>query len=490
MFPTFIALLPVLHAVAFGADSISVSVDAGTLTGASDGAIEIFRGVPYAAPPVGPLRWRPPQPAANWIGARDATTFGAACPQPDVPDTIGGAPGRTSEDCLTLNIWAPAHAPQPVPVMVWLHGGGNTSGAGSKRYYDGTSFARDGIVLVTINYRLGVLGFFADPALSGNFGLMDQIAALAWVRRNIRAFGGDPENVTLFGESAGGQDTAALLTSPMAAGLFQKAIIESGGWFMHLPSRTEAEAVSGKIAFSPEQLRALPVESLLKMESPGPFVDGQLLPLQPEAAFAQGKAARVPLVIGWNSDEGSLLGAPDKTPPWVLADFDSAELAALRTIYGAGSGDAALTRAVFRDQHFAAPSRWLARQFSTKTKVFLYRFSYVRERQEGRMIGASHGSEIPYVFDSWRQSPLGGRFLGERDQAQAAMLHACWVAFARQGVPVCPGAPEWPAYRKEDDALLDFGVSAVVRRALDARQLDFIEAHILRRDGPAGTARP
>jgi para-nitrobenzyl esterase len=417
---------------------------------------------------------------------------------------IGGTPGRTSEDCLTLNIWAPVHAPQPLPVMVWLHGGGNRSGAGSKRYYDGTAFAGDGIVLVTINYRLGVLGFFAHPALagetphafSGNFGLMDQIAALAWVRRNIHAFGGDPENVTLFGESAGGQDTAALLTSPMAAGLFQKAMIESGGWFMHLPSRAEAEADGGKIAgklglpvaVSAEQLRALPAETLSGIESGGPYVDGQLLPLQQEVAFAQGKAARVPLVIGWNSDEGSLLAGADMTPSWLLARFGSAGLAALQTIYGTGSDDAALARAVFRDANFAAPSRWVARQVSGQTRVYLYRFSYVRERQQGRMIGAGHGSEIPYVFDSWRQSPMGGRFMTERDRAEAAMVHACWVAFAKQGSPVCPGAPMWPAYRKDGDELLDFGATAVVRRGLDASQLDFIEAQILRQDGLAQAA--
>jgi para-nitrobenzyl esterase len=207
--------------------------------------------------------------------------------------------------------------------------------------------------------------------------------------------------------------------------------------------------------------------------------------MQPELAFAQGKAAAVPLVIGWNSDDGSLIAGPDVRPSWVLGHFDAAELARARTIYGTGSDDAALARAVFRDEHFAAPSRWVARAVSGHAKVYLYRFSYVRQRQQGRMMGASHGSEIPYVFDSWLQSPFGGRLLAERDWAEATMLHACWVAFARQGIPVCPGAPAWPAYRKEDDQLLDFGGSAVVRRGLDTDQLDFVEAHILRQDGLA-----
>ena len=488
---TLALLFPITHGIVFGAEPASVVVEEGALAGASGDAIQIFKGVPYAAPPIGPLRWRAPQPMAHWTGPRDATTFGAACPQQTVPEMVDGAPGRISEDCLTLNIWAPAHAAQPLPVMVWIHGGGNDSGAGSRRYYDGTSFARDGVVLVTINYRLGILGFFAHPALSGegNFGLMDQIAALTWVRKNIRAFGGDPQNVTLFGESAGGLDAMLLLTSPSAAGLFQKAIVESAGWWMHLPSRSEAEAsaagIAAKLALpataSAEQLRAVPAEALLKtgMESAGPFVDGHVVPVQPELAFAQGKIPHLPFTIGWNSDEASLLDSPAA----MLGFFTAGELATARTLYATGSDDNALARATFRDLHFAAPSRWAARQASGQTKVYLYRFSYVRQRQLGRMPGAAHGAEVPYVFDSWRQSPGGGRFMMDRDLAEATMLHACWVSFAKAGSPVCPDAPAWPAYRKEDDELLDFGSAPVLRRGFDASQLDFVEAHILRHDG-------
>jgi para-nitrobenzyl esterase len=323
---------------------------------------------------------------------------------------------------------------------------------------------------------------------------MDQIAALAWVRKNIHAFGGDPQNVTVFGESAGAQDALILMTSPFAAGLFQKAIIESAGWWMHLSSREQAEADEGKAAgklglpstASSEQLRAVPLESLLQLEPEGPFVDGHLIPVQPEVAFADGKAPRVPFVIGWNSNEASLIEGPEMKPASMLAEFDPKVLEALRTVYGTGSDDAALARDIFRDANFAAPSRWAARQASTRTKVYLYRFSYIRERQVGRMIGAGHGAEIPYVFDSWRQSPTGGRFLGERDKAEVNTLHRCWIAFAKDGRPLCPGAPGWPAYTKEDDELLDFGSAAVVQRGLDTRQLDFVETHILRENDLAG----
>lgn len=483
------AILP----IALRAETVRATVEAGVLTGSSDGSMQTFKGVPYAAPPVGAHRWRSPQPVPHWTGTREANAFGAACLQAELPENIDGAPSRIAEDCLTLNIWAPVHAAKPLPVMVWLHGGGNVSGAGSKRYYDGTSFARDGVVLVTINYRLGALGFFPHPALTreaprempGNFGLLDQIAALGWVRRNIRAFGGNPENVTLFGESAGGQDALVLMTSPLAAGLFQKAIVESAGFWMHLPSRAEAEEASARIAAkaglpaaaSAAQLRAIPAEALCKLadQAAGPFVDGRVIPMQPAVAFAKGKEAHIPFIIGWNTDESSLVDGPEMQPASVLAFLKPEELAQARTLYNTGSDDAILARAVFRDANFAAPSRWVAQEASAQAKVYLYRFAYVRQRQVGRMPGAPHGSEIPYVFDSWRQSPTGGSFLAERDRAEAATLHGCWVAFAKEARPACRDVPVWPAYRKKDDELLDFGSTAVVARGLNSRELNFIE---------------
>ncbi len=477
------------------AASVEVRVKTGVLRGVSNGKVEGFRGVPYAAAPVGRLRWRPPQPPARWSGVRDATNFGAACPQPQVPEMIDGAPGRVSEDCLSLNVWAPAQKQRPDPVMVWIHGGGNASGAGSKRYYDGNAFARDGIVLVTINYRLGILGFFADPALTAeadhtamlaNYALMDQIAAFKWIKENIDAFGGDSNNVTLFGESAGGEDILALLTAASARDLFAKAIVESGGGWMHPPSLSQAESAGVKLAQqlglssnpTAEQLRSIPVQSLVNLpqREDGLVIDGRLLRVNPTHVFAERAAARVPLIIGSNSYEGSLLGPSQGKQPEALSEFNAEELTRARTLYGTGTDDASLAADWFRDLNFAAPARWIARHGSTTPPVFLYRFSYIRQRQVGRIPGAPHGSEIPYVFDSWEQAPMQGAFLRDRDLAEVAVLHNAWIAFAKTGKPVCSAGPTWPAYQGASDELIDFGAETSLVHSENAR-LDFVEKH-------------
>jgi para-nitrobenzyl esterase len=486
-------LLLSLQGVMCRAEVTRVTVDAGIVAGSSDGTVSTFKGIPYAKAPVGPLRWRPPQPPARWSGAREATAFGAACPQAMPVDTVAG-PAATSEDCLTLNVWAPAHASRPAPVMVWLHGGGNDSGSGSKRYYDGAAFARDGVVLVSLNYRLGSLGFFAHPALTreaapdaplGNYGLMDQIAALRWVKGNIAAFGGDPEAVTLFGESAGGTDTLLLMTCASAAGLFQRAIVESAGIWSSLPSLAEREADGVKLAAAlvgqataatvgADRLRAITVEDLVKAEAGGrgPMVDGRLVTERVEQALAAGRGARVPLVIGTNSDEGSLVS--DLPAAEILSGFGKEVLAKARALYGTGADDAALARALFRDKTFTAPARWIAAQASSRAPVYLYRFSYLRPRQRGHVPGAAHGSEIPYVFDSWSQAPMGGALLGAEVRAEAALLHGCWIAFASSGVPTCPGAPAWPRYTPEEDKLMELGAEASVRSSPDRAVLEVI----------------
>ncbi|HEV7503113.1 MAG TPA: carboxylesterase family protein, partial [Vicinamibacteria bacterium] len=380
------------------AEPARVTVESGVLSGVSDGAVQAFKGIPYARPPVGALRWRPPQRAESWRDPREATAFGPVCPQSGTMDNVDGGAAAASEDCLSLNVWAPARPSRPAPVMVWLHGGGNQNGAGSKRYYDGAAFARDGVVLVTINYRLGLLGFFAHPALTreaapgdplGNYGLMDQVAALAWVRKNIQAFGGDPRNVTLFGESAGGQDIVALLTAPAASGLFDKAIVESAGFWVNLPSLAEAEAsgvrtasaLAATGAVTADRLRAVPAEDVAKIDPDREtlIVDGRFLPQKIQQAFASGKAARVPLVIGTNSDEGSLVGGG--RPAELLADFKPEELAKVRAAYGEGRDDTSLARLLFRDLYFTAPARWIARRASAEAPTFFYRFSYVRRSQ-------------------------------------------------------------------------------------------------------------
>ena len=319
--------LPLLAGIA-AAEPARVKVETGVLAGEAKDGVGVWRAIPYAAPPVGERRWAPPARAAAWKGDRDATKNGPSCVQKmnaDGTPNGGGANGPMSEDCLQLNVFAPVEA-RKAPVMVWIHGGSHREGAGW--IYDGSAFARQGIVVVTINYRLGPLGYFAHPALTAaarkdeplaNYGLMDQVAALQWVKRNIAAFGGDPRQVTVFGESAGGMSTLALLATPSAKGLYARAIVQSGGgWFP--PTTLAAKAEAGEKALaalghakaSAADLRALPAETLIRGVggSFGPIPDGRLLKETPTQAFAAGRAADVPLIIGWNSGEDSLMG------PW------------------------------------------------------------------------------------------------------------------------------------------------------------------------------
>jgi para-nitrobenzyl esterase len=463
-----------------------VRVESGLLAGVEQDGVLVFKGVPYAAPPVGPWRWRPPQPPVRWTGERSAAAAGASCMQP--VDPAGG--GAVSEDCLTLELFVPKVAAK-APVMVWLHGGGNVQGAGSKAAYDGSAFARDGVLLVAINYRLGPLGFFAHPALTrlaapeeplASYGVMDQIAALQWVRRNIAAFGGDPGNVTLFGESAGGQDVLVLLAAPAARGLFAKAIAESPGHgWEPLPALAAVEAEGERAAVkaglaagaTAAQLRAIPAERLVHDMGEGyePAVDGRLLSESPAQAFARGHAADVPLILGSNGYEASLEPAAG-VPPGVTAE--------MRAAYsGDTATDQQLGAALFADRFFTAPVRWFARQAAGGAPSWLYRFSYVRPSQRSKVPGAPHGSEIPYVFDSWdKLSPMSSLLPAEA-RTMTALVHSCWVSFARTGVPVCQGAPAWPAYTRERDQLLELGLptgpSTEVRQHFRKPQLDIQE---------------
>jgi para-nitrobenzyl esterase len=306
--------------------------------------------------------------------------------------------------------------------MVWIHGGGNQNGSAADVYYDGAAFARDGIVLVSLNYRLGALGFQPHHG-AANFGLWDQVAALRWVHDNIAVFGGDPANVTLFGESAGGQDTLALLTAPPASGLFEKAIVESGGggWW--------------------------PAPSLAAAQQDGdgdwgPVIDGQLLKESPLAAIAAGHVARVPLIIGTNDEEGSLLSL-QATPEHVFPKLSEDDVSKLRASYGAqASDDAALARLIFRDGYFAGEARWVAAKMSAAgVPAYLYRFEYVLSVLKARRAGAYHGSEIPFVFGH-----LPSVHADDTDLRVERAMHGCWVAFAKTGTPTCPDAPDWRAF--------------------------------------------
>ncbi len=476
---------------AHAADVARVRIDSGLVQGSVARGVVVFKGIPFAAAPVGALRWRPPQPVESWQGVRKALRYGPDCMQ--VPFPGDAAPLRTTpqEGCLYINVWRPTHASaRKLPVMVWIYGGGFVNGGTSPAVYDGTEFARDGIVLVSFNYRLGNFGFFAHPALVaaqprgpfGDYAFMDQIAALKWVRRNIAAFGGDPRNVTIFGESAGGMSVHVLLTSPLARGLFQKAIIESGGGRPGLLGTRplaggagSAESagialarhfgIEGTDAAALARLRAIPASELvsgLNMATMGrsatyvggPIVDGRLELGAPTQLYAAGKGAPVPVMIGTNSMDLGFLQA--RTLDELYAQFGP-DAARARAVYGAGGNTnvGAIAFEAGGDQMMLEPARAVARILSARGQpVYEYRFSYVAESQRKTLPGAPHASEIPYVFDT--VAAHLGKDVTAADEAAARAMHRYWVAFARTGKPEPRGEPAWPAYQTASDELMNF----------------------------------
>ena len=470
---------------------MTVKIESGPVVGVSEARANIFRNIPFAAPPVGELRWAPPQPVKPWTAPRPAAEPGPSCPQPmsaSGAPHAGGANGPTSEDCLQLNVFAPPHA-KGAPVMVWIHGGAHRYGAGW--VYGGENFARDGVVVVSINYRLGALGYFAHPAIDkaakpgdpvGNYGLMDQIAALKWVQRNIAAFGGDPKNVTLFGESAGGMSTLAVLATPSARGLYQKAIVESGlGWFEPKTlAIKEAEGVkalekAGISASTAAELRALPADRLVPVNDDfQPFIDGRLMTETATQAIARGHVPDVPMIIGSNSGEDSLMG------PMTLGEAALARIpASVKPAYAAeaAAGPDTFARAVFTDRIMGAPARWVAAQTAGGKPTWLYYFSYVGSRFPASKTRASHADEIQYAWEYWgRRTPLS--MVSAKDQEVATLMHACWVSFAKTSAPQCGGAV-WPAYSAASDQLMEFGKDSGVRTHFRKAQLDAQEADAL-----------
>jgi para-nitrobenzyl esterase len=477
----------------------------GELEGVNVDGVRVFRGIPFAAPPVGELRWQPPRPPASWNGVRQAETYGAACPQPARED--GGGVGRMpvqSEDCLTLNVWAPERATPttPLPVMVWIHGGAHRLGSGIAALYDGSELAKQGVVVVTLNYRLGLLGFFAHPAVTaaaapdeplGNYGILDQIAALEWVRTNIGAFGGDARNVTVFGESAGAADILYLLTIPRAKGLFAKAIVESGGGLqrpLDLAGQERkgleyAAAIGLAAEASLDELRAKTPEDWIAAQGGlrgglgfGPFVDGRLVKEPPWVAFRDDRAHDVPLIVGANSNEASVLTTLGVSPA-ALELAAGERLAELRAAYGEDTPEEEFRRQAMGDAVFVAPSRWLAEQAADGAPSYLYYFSYVASRRRGTVPGAAHGSEIPYVFKTWSGTALA-RLLDDQDRQMSDTMSACWVAFAKQGAPSCAGAPRWPAYTAENDLQMEFGEQISVRQIERAAAFDLLVEQFLK----------
>ena len=448
-----------------------VRIEQGRISGVSgtDPAVRVYKGVPFAAPPVGDLRWRAPKPAADWSGVRKADQFSATCMQQPYPEgsLYRSAPEPVSEDCLYLNIWTAAKsAADKRPVMVWIHGGAFTRGSGSTPMYDGEALAKKGVVLVTVNYRLGIFGFFAHPDLtkesehhsSGDYGILDEIAALQWVQKNIAAFGGDAKNVTIFGESAGSWAVNVLVASPLTKGLFERAIGESGANFNVMAKLADLEKSGLRAGASVQELRAKPADDVLKIV--GAFsvnVDGWLLPTDVMTIFKKGEQNDVPVLIGSNADEGTAF-MPAKITVAALQSTakqrfgDNAEN--FLKLYPATSDDEAwkATAAFMRDQTFGVQMRtWARLQMKTgKSPAYLYYFSHIPPGPGGEHYGAYHASEIAYVFGT-------GRNWADADRQLSETISSYWVNFATTGNPNAKGLPQWPVYDENKDLALSLG---------------------------------
>jgi para-nitrobenzyl esterase len=473
-----------------------VTIETGKVQGTTnqDHSVRMFKGIPFAAPPVGDLRWKAPQPGPAWSGVRQADKFGSACLQTNVFGDIYFRDNQPSEDCLTLNIWIPAKpASAKLPVIVWFYGGGFVAGSSSEPRYDGENLAKKGVIIVNPNYRLGIFGFFSHPELSkesghnssGNYGLLDQVAALQWVVKNISAFGGDPRNITIAGESAGSFSVSALMASPLSRNLFQKAIGESGAFFPRGPnaglrvkplSDTEqfglkfAESVG---ANSLAQMRAKSGDELLQAAAKqdrgfifGPNIDGYYLPTDALTIYAQGAQSHVPLLAGWNADEGKIMAllAPQKPTAKNFAEQAHArfgdQAAQFLKLYPASTDqEAMLSAQALSGDDFIAFSTWKWTDMQVKTgdsPVYQYHFEQVPAVKPGAKIGplpaseagARHACEIEYVFQTLKSQE--GVPWTEEDYRVSDAMSSYWVNFAKNGNPNGNGLPDWPKYDSKD----------------------------------------
>lgn len=489
----------------------SISVEGGMLSFPERAAsgVRCLKGIPYAAAPMGPLRWRPPQPVESWSGIRQTDVFGPNSMQGIVFDDIDPFAIGVSEDCLYLNVWTPAaEMTERLPVMVWIHGGGFAVGSGAEPRYDGSNLAARGIVVVTLNHRLNALGFLAHPELtaespqhaSGNCGMLDLVAALQWVARNIGAFGGDPDRVTIAGESAGSAAVCALMASPLARGLFAGAIGESGAMFPSPGRRSAslAEAEQAGAAFAKKvgatslaQLRALPAQEILA-GSPGigfrPIVDGYFLPRATAEIFAAGKQNDVPLLAGWNKDEGfnfTLLPSDKSNAPFVdlireifgeradaAAAFYPADKASEKESARALGGDLTIVQGTWA---------WIEAQKKTgRSDIYRFRFDKAPLTPEGWFgarpssdAGAFHAGELLYVFDNLHAFPW---LVAQDDRDIAKLTSSYWLNFIKTGNPNGAGLPPWPSYRDSGGQFLAIDAPAEVRHETDRTLREFLLA--------------
>ena len=526
-----LSCLTLIFAMAFlstppthAADDV-VTIESGKLQGTTnaDRSVRIFKGIPFAAPPVGDLRWKAPQPAKSWTGIRPADKYASACLQTNVFGDIYFRDAQPSEDCLNLNIWIPANVTaKNLPVFLWYYGGGFVAGANSEPRYDGEALAKKGIIVVEPNYRLGAFGFFSHPELtkesghnsSGNYGLLDQVAALQWVIKNIAAFGGDPRNITIGGESAGSLSVSALMASPLSRNLFQKALGESGAFFPIGPSggmqlkpvsQTEppnvkfAESIGAK---SLAELRAKPANELLQAAAKlnngfafGPNIDGYFLPTDVRTIFTRGEQAKVPLLAGWNADEAKLgvLFNPQKTTTKTFADmararFGDAAPEFLKLYPASTDAEAVRSAEDFAGDDFIAFStwKWLDMQLkSASAPVYQYLFQQVPKTKPGAMIGplpaseagSRHAGEIEYVFETLKS--VEGVTWADDDFAVSELMANFWVNFVKTGNPSATGLPNWPALNKKDGYQVMYLIDSHSHAAADAHRAryEFLDAH-------------
>jgi para-nitrobenzyl esterase len=502
----------------------SVRLDTGLVKDAAPDAsgIRSFKGIPYAGAPVGDLRWKPPVPAKPWDGVRNADTWGPRCVQSERLGPIDPLNPRMDEDCLYLNVWAPAKAASgPLPVMVWIYGGSNTNGAASQPEYDGAQLARNGVIVVSLNYRLDIFGFLAHPDLtaesgtksSGNYGLLDQLAALQWVQKNIAAFGGDPKKVTVFGESAGAFNISLLMASPLAKGLFSGAIGQSGGALSRIPGLGPLPLSAGEVAgarFAQSvgantitELRAKPASELLAAILKSPIlyglgvVDGYVVPEHPAIVFGKGAHNDVPLLTGANADEGSLFAARMKVPPneqafgdLMRAQFKGAADKAL-AVYPPGataeSAKAAFVNLI-GDQLINYGNWSWAENAASKGKSPVYRYYFNRRPPSAPELsiyplaapGVFHAAEITYVFNNY-EYPRGWTWQ-DTDRALGKTMSSYWTIFAKTGNPNGAGLPAWEAYRPGGGGkVMELGASVMMRDETNRSRFEFFEALL----GPA-----
>lgn len=501
-----------------------VQTKSGTVQGIIEGEVTIFKGIPYAAPPLGEFRWRPPQPVKPWDGILDADNYCSNCAQ----GGWGAAPGTiqegSSEDCLYLNLWKPVNVQTgaKLPVMVWIHGGGFTGGSGAGAITSGEEFAKQGVILMTFNYRLGRLGHFAFPALSkehpdepkGSYAFMDMIAALQWVQENISAFGGDPDNVTIFGQSAGGVAVHSLLKIPDARGLFHKAISQSsGGRDGVLTGRpisknnvnalypVSAETIGANFArkhgiegtdeAALAKLRALSVEQIVDggqetvgQNGPriysGPILDGKLVVETAESAYVAGRQTKIPLIIGSCSGEigGAFVNLSD-TKEALFSSFGELQEEAKAAYDPDGTKEFTEVQTLFNtDWVWAEPARFAAREFVANGEpAFIYNFGYVpASMQERTRFGAGHGSEIAFVFNNLN-ARWGNSTTTPEEEQLAKLINGYWTNFARTGDPNGEGLPLWPLYSTKTEKILEVDLNGKVVGKQDTRKsrLDVVE---------------